>query len=272
MDGQILRYTKVHQNRIVKKWVFPSETGFQRELYNLPGVSDPWDAAALEHSFFSPLDHAAALSHKALVENGLASTSELRSGWATFLSSLFLRTPYDLDATVSEFDRIVSEDPDGIETEYQKLRNDDDPPTLVGWIKAKDPNFKRKTTLIQLQKIILDFDRNDYFVKIPWLVLDVSNANYPLLISDGPLMFTPMKLENGHIALPISPTKLFVASEHSHFLKSLESIDQNQIVKQANSVVCGNAREFVCSSDDRQDRYVRNRFGKLERGTLGVRD
>ena len=118
---------------------------------------------------------------------------------------------------------------------------------------------------------MLDIDRNSYFVKIPWLILDVSDAIFPLLISDGPLIFTPMRLENGHIALPISPTKLFVASEHVQFLRSLETMDRNQVVKQVNGLVCGSARQFVGANDDRQDRYIRNRFGKLERSTLGVR-
>jgi Protein of unknown function (DUF4238) len=59
-DGKFVRYMPVHDGRLDKKRVFPSQAGFELDLYTIQGFEDPWKATSLEHSFFAPLDtHAA---------------------------------------------------------------------------------------------------------------------------------------------------------------------------------------------------------------------
>lgn len=270
-NGRIARYVPVHNGQLDKKRVFPSQAGFKLDLYTVPGFESGWKSTSLEHSFFAPLDTHAALAHQTLVQTGRATTSELRSGWAAFLSSLLIRSPHDLDATIEEFDKIISEDPEGIEESYQSLKKPEDPPTLIEWIKARDPNFKRKSTLIIIQQMILNFDRNNYLVKIRWSVVDVSMSKYKLLISDAPIIFRPLKLENGHIALPLSPTKLFLASEFSEFHQEVSNANATKLVELVNQQIVGCARFFVCSHCDSQDRFIRNRFGTMSRSTIGVK-
>ncbi len=271
-NGRIFRYLPVHNGRLVRKQVYHSQVGFEKDLYTIQGMEDPWKAAALEHSFFSPLDNHAALAYQSLMQTGHATTNELRSGWAAFLSSLLIRSPHDLEATVEEFDKIIQEDPEGIETTYQSLKKPEDPENLIEWIKKRDPNFKRKSTLISIQKVILDFNRNNYLVKIGWSVIDVSDSKFKLLISDAPIVLRPLKLENGHIVLPISPNRLFLASEFGEFHRDTAKADPTKLVEVVNQQVVGCARFFVCSQCNSQERFIRNRFGAMNRSTVGVRE
>ena len=59
------------------------------------------------------------------------------------------------------------------------------------------------------------------------------------------------------IALPVSPTVLFVAAHDPAFARSLAGWKQTELVKVLNKAVVCHARKFVWATDDSQLEFVR---------------
>jgi hypothetical protein len=102
-----------------------------------------------------------------------------------------------------------------------------------------------------------------------WRVLQTPAEAPTLLTSDRPVLRTSnLKEPQGHIALPISPRLLFIASHHTDFLKQVLKADQVGLAKKVNRKVVEGATRFVYSVDDKQLRFVQNRFGKTPQPRL----
>jgi hypothetical protein len=95
-----------------------------------------------------------------------------------------------------------------------------------------------------------------------WARISVSDARFTLLTSDQPLDI-PLNLadKSAYIALPLSPTALFVASNNSSLLDALARHDPSKLVRMMNMAMVTRARDYVWSVDDSQLAFVKHHFG-----------
>ncbi len=95
-----------------------------------------------------------------------------------------------------------------------------------------------------------------------WLVLNIPARAPTLLTSDRPVLRTSnIAGPQGHIALPIGPRLLFISSPDADFLNRVLKADQIGLAREVNRQVVEGAAKFVYSADDKQDRFIGNRFG-----------
>ena len=124
-----------------------------------------------------------------------------------------------------------------------------------------DPAYTSVAASNMLTEII-DNDRvGPTIFGMKWVVVDVSSAKNTLMTSDRPVVM-PHGLDNPdcYIALPISPTKLFIAA-HTDRFKQLKPGHEHVVVKEINKAVVTQAREFVWAVDDTQLAFVRKHMG-----------
>ncbi|UYQ73553.1 DUF4238 domain-containing protein [Pelagibacterium flavum] len=100
---------------------------------------------------------------------------------------------------------------------------------------------------------------------LTWAVIDTTGAEHELLTSDRPIIRTNgLMAENGHLALPIGPRKLFLAAKDVETVDRISSIPTAELVTEANRQVVEFAVRFVYGTDDRQLRFVQNRMATKE--------
>jgi hypothetical protein len=58
-----------------------------------------------------------------------------------------------------------------------------------------------------------------------WAVIDVSASPIRLLLSDRPVQIASLKEPSGFVSMPISPTKLFVATNNSAAFDNLSRVN-----------------------------------------------
>ena len=141
--------------------------------------------------------------------------------------------------------------------EYEKIRKPEDPPTFDEYWQRIDPLLPVKARVNLIVKAILDNDIVGQHVnKMRWKVTDVSRSPHRFLTSDRPLMMWRLKEPNGYIGIPISPTKLFFATNSEEAAKNILSASPKEIVKQTNIHTVSRARRFVFAHDRTQERFV----------------
>ena len=98
---------------------------------------------------------------------------------------------------------------------------------------------------------------------INWEVIDFPDDAFELLTSDRPVMRTNgIETAGGHIALPIGPRRLFLASPYPPVINSITNMDRKQLAKQINLRVVEGAARFVYGSTDSQLNFVAKHFGR----------
>jgi hypothetical protein len=107
------------------------------------------------------------------------------------------------------------------------------------------------------------------FLGMHWMIIDTSSVERRLMTSDRPVMLTQGMLQYaGHYALPISPTRLFLAATTVDFAKQFASLPVGRIVREVNKMVVGQARKYVYAVDGSHLAYVRREMGKQPPPTI----
>lgn len=267
-DGLVERFVRVHDGSVHVRRVAPSAIGFAKNLYRNDHAEDPWKAQALETDFFSPLDNVAATAMQAMLRGETNIGSELRSAWVNFLMSLFHRGPTDLDATKTAIAEMLAQEDPEIEEQYRLKRNPDQPETFVDYMKIVDPSFADRVSSHMIPGLVLNENLGEFLVNCRWQIHDVSRARVNLLLSDMPILFTPLKQPRGHLGLAIGPNKIFVASADQNFLRDLAETPHTMLVKEANKLVVGRARHFVVATNRSQQPFIVKHHGMQPIGSL----
>jgi hypothetical protein len=70
-----------------------------------------------------------------------------------------------------------------------------------------------------------------------------------------------------HLALPIGPRILFVATNTLEMEHNIKSMSPRQLMEHVNDRVVSQARKYVWEVDDKQLRFIQNRLGRMEPST-----
>lgn len=192
-----------------------------------------------------------------------------RSAWTRFILSLLLRCPEDIESLRNwwrtEFTRTDSK----LEARYQSRRKDVDPPTFSDFLARRPTAEIEKHQFEMLFKLIDNQKIGSTINQMHWHVIVFPDNSLPLMTSDRPIIRTNGILqENGHIALPIGPRKLFIAANTPGFIRRLDSISKTQLAKEVNRNVTQHAVKFVYALDDGNIEFVKKHFGSRRQPRL----
>lgn len=261
-DCKFERYTKPVPRKIMVKRVFPSEAGWQPGLYASPG--DRLGAQWLETKIFQAIDSRAALAlRKMVAEPPQALTAADRSAWTLFLRSLLHRTPETLQGTVANAMSMIDAAIEDAREQYPALKGPTDPETFDAFKAAMTLDERRRIALKALPSLIGNPRIGQFLHDMATRVFTLPEGTRDFLLSDAPLARTNgLKKEDGHIAIPLSPRKLFVSAYRESLLDQLANMKPNELVANTNKWTVESAQHFVAARDRSQDQFIRNRFGR----------
>jgi hypothetical protein len=237
----------------------PKGTGFQDDLYalskdNVAGM----DKHAVETTFLSRLDDEGAKIRRKLLE-GKPLTGDEVSVWTTFVMGLRARQPAMVtrikSAVAAAMRESIAKDPE----QYQALAKAADPPTLEEWTEQHFPGLIENYGLSMLADIAGHEEVAAKVRKLLWGVMDVSKGKHDLLLSDQPCVWTGgIDAPQLIIALPLSPSKAFLAVRGEATANALVRADTAELAKRLNENSVGQAQRRVYARDETVADFVRD--------------
>ena len=267
-DRRFERYNKPVPSKTMVRRVFPSEAGWQKGLYASP--RDSRGTQWLESQIFQIIDSKAALVlSKITAEPPQVPTAEERSAWTLFLRSLLHRTPDNFKSTIAHAKSMIDEAIEEAREHYLTLRAPTDPDTFEAFKEAMTSDERHRMALKSLPTLMANPRIGQFLHDMPTRVFTLPDASQDFLLSDDPLVRSNgLQQENGHIAIPLSPRKLFVSAYREGLLDRFAAMKPNELAASVNRWTVESARHFVVARDKKQDRFIRNRFGKDPKAPL----
>jgi hypothetical protein len=256
--GVLCAMRRVESDVIVEQ-VPPDATGFVPEYRASDGASPELTEQIEQRRAALALAEPAAALQPILERRAAEWDTAARANWARFIASLMLRNPSVVTQVGAAMRDIVETGTREIKTRYATRRSD--PKTFAEYVTA-DPQAPLLAATGYLQRV-MDGDAMAVAInKMQWARITVANARFTLLTSDQPLD-VPLNLSdrNAYIALPLSPTALFVASNNDGLIDTLARHDPSKLVRMMNMATVTRARDYVWSVDDSQHAFVRHHFG-----------
>jgi hypothetical protein len=266
-SGELFRFSKPFAEKFECRRVTPGAIGYEIDLYTIPGVPEG-QAQLIEQRFFSGVDDLAAKAMAQLLSGAIPTDTKIRSAWSRFLMSFSFRAPEDLSA-LKEAHRLVWNRPNPeIQAKYLKQKRALDPDTIEEFAERDDPHTVEKQSL-EVFMAVIDNPRIGLVLNnMTWDVIDVSNTSFELLTSDRPLIRSNgLRPPQGHYALPISPTSIFLATHGNEMRTRALAMSPKQLARNSNRNVVGKAVRFVLGSSDQQHAFIEKHFAdQPERG------
>lgn len=264
-DGRLLEYRRVHAGKLVWRRTAPDGTGWMENLYSIQGLEGP-DAQKPEELFFKKLDSDAALLVEAFLgpRRNLPVSSEDRSAWATFLLSLLYRTPEDVTRLRTNYQRVLTQATPDIQARWDRVRQPGQPQSVQDILDRRSSSENDMRFFEGMFRLMQSETVGTFLIRMAWRVVDLSKASYPLLTSDRPIIRSNgFRAENGHIAIPLSPTHLFLGAKDDHVLRDILAMSPNRIARQTNTFVVQHACRYVYASTAGQTEFVRRHIGTV---------
>jgi Protein of unknown function (DUF4238) len=199
-----------------------------------------------------------------LLNDQLDFDAPTRTAWSRFLMTLLHRNPEGIERTRRQVIEGLPEALEILRKDYDSRRDKADPHTFDEFVASLTNRDIETTTLMVLNKIMNSELVGTALGRMDWAVIRINRSRYPLLTSDRPLILSDgLRAPHGHILMPISPDRVFVAYQSDKTLDLIRAMSrQNNFVESLNDRIVRQARRFVYGTDDRQLRFVANRLGE----------
>ena len=232
------------------KYWSTAQFGYQRGLYRLEDVGEH-DSQFIEREVFgNQIENRAARILAKLARQGAASLShEERDWWAVFLNAFRVRHPEDIADLKAQTAKVFQDVTSDVQFYIDDVRSKNR--TAEEWFDSCMPGF-RKNLHWDVGGYLLRSDKLlGQLLALHWHVFDIARADQRLLLGDRPLLvgsYEPSR--SPFFAMPITPTKLFIAGDFAAitYLKSKHVQDlvifiNIGVLRQVTCFVCGNAEE-----------------------------
>ena len=265
--GLAIQYTQEGLGGIAELRRPPKSIGYWYDLYSAPPKMEA--QLDLEESFFKRLDDHSAKVFSKLNQNGHL-TGQEASTLAVFLLSLMHRTPSAFKSVRSVSAAMLEKIRQDLRPRYSELRGANDPPTVEEYEALEGPFSDEVHFYRNLPNFIVNKKLVTFIASLHWHILKRPAGVPPLLLSDDPLIRTNgLKKADGHLAFPLSPNHLIFGAYKRDFANFVLNSSWKEIFGKANIQAVESARHFVVSQTDSQARFIRNRFGRNLRPSLG---
>jgi Protein of unknown function (DUF4238) len=241
----------------------PKATGYEPDLLALshPQV-EGMEQQAIETKLMQAVDTDAARVRVDLLARGTTNlTVDDRCDWVRYLNSLRMRQPkFVSDVAKSAGTETIREELARDVDEYTALAQSDDPPTLVEWVRQNRPGLIEDFGLTLYPKVINDPVIGEKLINLNWIVCDLSSAKHELILADNPLVSVGnLDSPTLILALPLSPTKLFVACRATETSQRFRTEEPNAIVARMNESSVERANRWVYARTEAPARFIRKR-------------
>lgn len=243
----------------------PKFTGFENDLYALSkSVVAGMEKHTVEKKILSHIDHQASLVRNKLESIGLSSlTTKNLWDWVYFLMSLRLRQPQMIQKLTEEASTALKESLSTEPAEYETLAQEGDPQTLEEWTEKSFPGLVENFGLSFFHELVGNPKIANKIMKMKWWICDFTGLKNELLIADDPCIFTKgIDDPNLIIALPISPTKAFLATQSKEMAALIPRQDPNNLVIRLNESSLNQARIRIYARNKSPERFIHNRLRK----------
>jgi Protein of unknown function (DUF4238) len=264
-DGKLCEYSRPYGETKAKR-KHPSGTGYVNGLYTIPGLP-PEQSQFVEKRFMQAVDNWAARALAIMLRESPQAhdlDARMKVAWARFLYSLMIRTPEHIKRIQQKADENPPELPETLRHDYDKLRGPNDPATFEqykAWSLAnplKLPAQRILPELINSERVITEI------ACMRWTTANVGRTRHSMLTSDRPVIMTNGLVQSdAHIAIPLSPKLLFLATKSDETRRAIASMNSDEIVEVVNHKVSEQAIKYAYGIDDRQLRFVTNRLGRM---------
>ena len=269
-DGKLWRFTRPYRKKVAKKLVAPAEIGYEHQLYTTPGLPEDY-TQQFEKAFLSKVDDRAARAHKMLMrDEPVKWATPERSDWTRFIGSLFFRTPENLAAYKEAITNLLSQDTPEQRAAYLKDKPADWPDSFHEAMATVAPDWVEQAAMEILRGLIDDGYRGERINEMVWTVGEMKGG-LELLLSDALLQHTtPLHVKGAYLAIPISPTRLFIATNKGdqETLSMFETYDSNELVQEMNKAVVARASVCVAATSLDQLSFVEKHFATEQHSTI----
>jgi hypothetical protein len=266
VDGCLVEFKKRNpgSDTVSSKKKAPAGTGWKPDLYSFEGVPSP-QREAIEAKFLRMLDGSAAEALAKIEDNLEVVEARLRQAWSTFLLSLNMRHPDDIDAFKFVYKRDLSIIHPQEEREYQSLRTENEPATFYEWI--DDKVHVNDLALEELQRLFLNRKATTELMNMFWTTATVQSSAH-VLTSDRPTIRSFLGHRESHWILPIGPRKIFIAcNDHSLALKFKRKIEL-QVWKDINRTILNQASSLAFSDTEKHLPFIQKHLATKTKQSL----
>jgi hypothetical protein len=248
--------------KLVHRRRFPSETGFEIELYSIRSHTDPERRQIIEKRLMSRIDNSASLSLDYMEKSGQPPTdSEHRNAWTRFLLSLIYRSPSQVEKLRQKIAANSNVVLQSLASRYGELRRESDPETFDEYLAMDDGRIEEESLLPLMQKVIGSKLVGTALIRMTWGIIQFNLPKHGFLTCDIPIMLSNgLGHRDSFVMLPISPSRLFIAAARKPVIDSFSSQDAEVLERAINDAVVQQAQQVVISRDNGQRRFIDNRF------------
>ena len=179
-------------------------------------------------------------------ETGLGAFSDISEGASA------RRRQSDQDGGAQNLRESLLDDPE----QYEVLADEEDAPTLEEWVEQHFPGLIENFGLSCFSGLI---DNEELGIQLCWGLCDFYNEKNELLLADNPCIFTGgIDAPELIVALPISPTKAFLATRGNRTAAKLRRLSPGTLVVQLNESSVVQSRARVYARTDAPMRFIAN--------------
>jgi hypothetical protein len=265
-DGKLVRYHRPFRD-VVASPITPANTGYEERLYRLEGYRPQFTNAVEKEYMAKVVDDPAAKALKVILGDDYSKMKpEIAVNWTRFLMSLLFRTPHMVEHITKEAERNLRNNFQKNPEDYDSVRTDAHPPTLMGWVERYTPTLFTEAGKSFLPGIIDNPKVGNAILQMGWWTWTLDDQiTFPdLLTSDSPVFMSHgLKYDSCVIALPISPRRAFFATRNSATFNGLIAHGPARVAKELNASMVNQAQKAVFGSSDRHLRFVENRLRRV---------
>jgi hypothetical protein len=233
----------------------PKATGWKKDLYATDEI-EGLDRYFIEREVLRPIDNDAARSLRYLKTYSHGPTdARLNSAWTRFLLTLLYRSPAQID----DLRRSIPEHAPTIFSDVKEQFPHIPDEKIHQILAAKNTHEGAYQNL--LRGLFTEGEVARSIRNMLWCVIKLGKTRFDLLTSDQPLILSNgLGWSNSFLILPIGPQNLFVACHDKRIGDHILEMPAKELVETINDIVVRQAEEFVIARDEKQHRFIENRF------------
>jgi hypothetical protein len=247
-DGKVTAFRRPHGDRVVATRKPPTHTGYDRGLYWMEGMKDLDAANRIETDVMCRIDHNAAIAHQYIMQDDVKSIPPpIRLAWTQFLIGLLIRSPANINNV------------------YKKMRTPSaSERKQIGRILGKGQQYEdisdvdmRRFALYTVAKLTQNPQVEAVLNGMKWMMYDLGLPELCFFTSDRPIIMTNgLGHKGSHLAIPVSPRKLFLAFGDDDIRRETMGRSPWDIHETVNNRVIRCAMEMAWDTDNRRLVYV----------------
>lgn len=262
-NGNLCEYRR-RQNGLVAKARSPRATGFEWNLYSLPGEDDPAMREQVESRIMQGIDMRAAAALRYMIDHpGTQLSPTYSDAWILFVLSMIFRTPARLRWLNEQIRTADYAFDDKERATYAELKSPTHPPTPEEYFALGDPTELSMARMQLMLSMIGSRLIGQGLGGMVWEIHTLATPNHGLLTSDDPVMTSNgLNNDDSFAILPIGPRQLFIAANSQRAMWSFRSQTDRAIERAMNDAVVAQADQLVIGENSRQSLFVDRRLGK----------